>query len=138
METKPAYDIAAGTFVAAELDGRRTLCLKAERVGKEHINHFLVPLDPVGERRALKLWYIDPEEPLMPVEGVSLAFADGAENTPPDVGDAFLNAAGTLIKVIDDPRSQRMHAYVDLATGQVRARMEHSIRRLLDWQVQRI
>lgn len=138
MDTRPAYEIAAGSFVAATLDGRRVLCLKAERIGKEHINHFLVPLEPVADRLALALVYIDPEERLTPVEGVSFAFEDGPQDTAPAVGDAFLTPSGMLLKVNDDPRAQRMHAYVDLATGQVRARMERRLERLLVWRMQRL
>ena len=138
MQNRPAYEITAGSFVAATLGGRRTLCLKAERVGKEHTNHFLVPLDPVDDRRRLALVYIDPNEELMPVDGIAFAFEDGAEETAPEIGDAFLNPAGPLLKVIDDPRSQRMHCYVDLSTGMVRARMERNIHRLLGWSVSRL
>lgn len=138
METKPAYDVAAGSFVAVERDGRRLLCLKAERTGKEHINHFLVPLEPVDDRLTLALLYIDPEEKLATVEGISFAFEDGPEGVAPEVGDVFTNPSGALLKVIDDPRAQRMHAYVDVTTGQVRARMERQIHRLLRWRMQRI
>ncbi|CAA7616449.1 hypothetical protein [Magnetospirillum sp. UT-4] len=138
MQTKPAYAVAAGTFVALELDGRRSLCLKVERVGKEHINHFVVPLEPLDDRRQACLVYVDPELPLTPVEGVSFAFEDGAEETAPDVGDIFLNPFGAVMKVLDGPKSQRLHAYVDVTTGQARARMERHIRRLLEWRLQRV
>lgn len=138
METRAAYDVAAGSFVAVDFDGRRVLCLKAERVGKEHINHFLVPLEPVDDRKALALVYIDPDHKLAPVEGVSFVFDDGAEDTAPEIGDVFLNPFGALLKVLDDPHSQRLHAYVDITTGQVRTRMERHIHRLLVWRMQRI
>lgn len=138
MQTRPAFEIAAGSFVNATVDGRRTLCLKAERAGKEHTNHFLVPLDPVDDRRRLTLIYVDPNEEVAPVDGIAFAFADGPEQTAPDVGDAFLNPAGKLLKVMDDPRSQRLHCYVDLATGMVRPRMERHIQRLLAWSVSRL
>lgn len=138
MDPRPAYDVAAGSIVAVERDGRRLLCLKAERAGKEHVNHFLVPLEPVDDRSRLALVYIDPDERLAPVEGVSFAFEDGPEGVAPQVGDAFTNPSGALLKVMDDPRAQRLHAYVDLATGQIRARMERGIHRLLTWRMQRI
>lgn len=134
MDSRPAYDVAPGCFVAAELDGRRTLCLKAERIGKDHINHFLVPLD-AADRRSLALIYIDPEQPLSPVEGVSFAFEDGPTDTAPEIGDIFLNPFGAMLKVFDDAHSQRLHAYVDVTTGQVRPRMDRHIHRLLGWSV---
>ncbi|MEW5726927.1 MAG: hypothetical protein AB1918_03790, partial [Pseudomonadota bacterium] len=100
--------------------------------------HFLVPLEPVDDRRALALVYIDPHEELIPVDGVTFAFTDGPEETPPEVGDMFANPHGSMLKVIDDPRAQRLYAYVDVATGQVRPRMERHIQRLLDWSVARL
>lgn len=138
MLTRPAHEIAAGSFVKATVADRPTLCLKVERVGKEHTNHFLVPVEPVGDRRALALVYIDPNEPLAPVDGVSFVLADGPAETPPEVGDTFLNSSGVMLKVIDDPHSQRLWAYVDIASGQVRPRMERHIQRLVAWSIQRI
>lgn len=138
MQSRPAHEIAAGSFVYAILDGRRTLCLKAERIGKEHINHYLVPLDPMGDRRALALVYIDPNEELAAVDGVSFTFDDGAAATAPEVGDMFLNPFGAMLKVTDDPRAQRLFAYVEIATGQVRPRMERHVERLLEWSISRM
>lgn len=138
MDPKPAHEIPAGSFVAASVAGRRTLCLKAERVGKEYINHFLVPLDPLDDRADLALVYIDPNEELAPVEGIGFTLADGPEMVAPQVGDMFVVPAGSLLKVKDDPRSQKMFAYVDIATGAVRPRMEREIRRLLDWSLARV
>lgn len=138
MQVRPAHEISAGSFVSAMLDGRRILCLKAEREGKEHVNHFIVPLDPVDDRRALALVYVDPNDELTPMDGFCLSFENGPAETAPQVGDVFLNPAGAVMKLNDDPRSQRMHCYVDLATGQVRARMERHIERLLLWSISRL
>jgi hypothetical protein len=138
MPAKPAYDIAAGTFVSIDRDGVRTVCLKVERIGKEHTNHFLIPLEPLADRQALALFYIDPEQSLVPVDGFSLVFEDGPVRTVPEFGDAFSNRQGVMLKVRDDAKSQRFCAYVDLKTGLVRPRMEHGIQRLLHWRVQRL
>ena len=134
-DRRPAATIAAGSFVVAELEGRRVLCLKAERRGKDHVNHFLVPLAPVPDRRTLALAYTDPDAAIEPADGVSLALADAAEEGPPEIGDAFAAAGATYLKLADGPQSQRLHAYVDLSTGQVRPRMDrHAVRRLV-WSV---
>lgn len=138
MDPKPAEEIPGGSFVAAMVGDRRTLCLKAERIGKDYTNHFLVPLDPVEDRSALALVYVDPTDEFVPVDGVGFTLADGAELVPPAVGDIFVNAAGSLLKVIDDPQSQKMYAYVDVATGAVRPRMERAIQRLLVWSIARV
>lgn len=134
MQSRPAFEIAAGNFVYATVAGHRTLCLKAERLGKEHVNHFVVPLDPPAPR----LVYVDPNDEMVPVDGVGLAFHDGPQGVAPQVGDVFLNDTGTMMKLEDDPQSQRMHCYVDLGTGQVRPRMERHIQRLLNWSVSRL
>jgi hypothetical protein len=72
------------------------------------------------------------------VDGVTFDFADGARETPPEIGDMFANAQGAMLKVKDVTLSQRMFAYVDVATGQVRPRMERGIERLLTWSVSRL
>lgn len=137
MESCPAHEITAGQWVVAELDGIRTLCLKAERVGKDHVNHFLVPLDPVADRRQLRLHYLDPEHSLFPTDGYHLSFTpqDGTAIEP----GCALNVNGTLwLKLFDLPSAQRLYCYVDMASGQVRPRMERHHSRPLYWHVQTI
>lgn len=134
----PASSVAAGSFVAVVVDGRRTLCLKVDRIGKEHVNHYLVALDPLDDRRCLGLIPLDPETETFRVEGVSFRFADGEDGRIPEVGDAFACPAGVFLKVLDDPRAQRLHTYVELATGLLRPRMERSVSRTLDWSLNRL
>ena len=134
----PAHTIAPGSFVATLVDQQRVICLKAERISKDHVNHFLVQVDPVAP--VLALIYIDPDTEITPIHGLSFAFADGPESdvNAPDVGQAFVCPAGTFIKVMDDPQALRLHAYVDVATGMVRLRMERQASRVLHWSVQLI
>jgi hypothetical protein len=124
--------------VATAIDGRRTLCLKVERVGKDHVNHFLIPVDPMGDRRNLGLLYIDPNDEVTAVEGVAFAFSDAEEGVLPNVGDAFSAEAGIFIKVRDLPSAKRFHTYVDIATGLLRHRVERNIGKVLEWRVDRI
>ncbi|MGE5545537.1 MAG: hypothetical protein ACM33T_01465 [Solirubrobacterales bacterium] len=138
MQSRPAHEINAGSFVYFEVAGRRTLCLKVEREGKDHTNHFLVPLDPLDDRRTLALHYIDPEVDLVPVDGVTLDVAEGAAKVAPEVGDMFLNHVGAMLKVLDGYQSQRLYSYVDVTRGTVKPRMEHHIQHLLHWAVTRI
>lgn len=135
MDSRPAYEINAGQWVIAELDGIRTLCLKAERVGKDHVNHFLVPLEPRGDRRQLRLHYLDPEQPLHPTDGYHLSFTpqDGTDIEP----GCALSVDGTIwLKLLDLPSSQRLYCYVDMASGQIRPRMERGKCRPLQWHLQ--
>jgi hypothetical protein len=138
IDAAPAYRIAPGTLVRRPDEDSATLFLKTERIGKEHTNHFLVPLEPPPAQGTMGLTYIDPETLLVAVEGMALAFEDGPERTEPDFGDAFANRAGIMLKVRDDAKSQRLQAYVDLATGLIRPRMEHGITRLMRWRVERL
>lgn len=136
--TRPAHDIAAGTVVTASLDGAVVLCLKVERIARDYINHYLVPLDPVTDRRRLALVYIDPDHALVAVEGARVVVEDDPDGSPfPETGDAFAGPTGPVIKLLDDPRAQKLHAYVDLTSGQVRPRLERRGGRLLSWRVER-
>jgi len=104
MDTLPAWRIEAGRFVFAELDGVRTLCLKAERQGKDHVNHFLVALEPLPRRDAMGLCYLDPDQPLSPAEGFSLTFTASAGDA--QVGDVLETEAGLWLKLLDAQSSQ--------------------------------
>jgi hypothetical protein len=133
----PAHHIPAGSFVTAEIDGAEVLCLKAERVGRDYLNHYLVPLDPLAKRDALALVYIDPDQPLVPAYGAGMVLGEARTQAVPQVGDVFTGPMGTQLKVLDDPRAQKLFAYVDLASGQVRPRLERHAGQVMAWWVSR-
>lgn len=124
-------DIPCGNAVILEDDGEAVVCLKAERQGKEYVHHYLIPLDR-RRGRELRLIYIDPEDEVMDC-GLPVAIDPGeaAGSPAPEVGDAFRNAAGLFLKVIEDPKSQKMFAFIDIASGptlgQVRRRQERRL-----------
>ncbi|MBI5165642.1 MAG: hypothetical protein HY985_17285 [Magnetospirillum sp.] len=136
MTQSPAHQVAAGSFVMADLESGRTLCLKVERISREHVNHYLVPLDPLGDRRGLMLIYVDPERMVTVRRGIALVLAETAAPAQPEVGDIFVTPRGPHLKVKDDPRAEKVFAYVELATGQVRPRMERDILHLLAWSLE--
>ncbi|OJX77462.1 hypothetical protein [Magnetospirillum sp. 64-120] len=136
MDTLPAWRIEAGRFVFAELDGVRTLCLKAERQGKDHVNHFLVALEPLPRRDAMGLCYLDPDQPLSPAEGFSLTFTASAGDA--QVGDVLETEAGLWLKLLDAQSSQRLYCFVNLAQGQIKPRLDRHRHQKLDWHLQRI
>jgi len=138
MEATPAFRVAAGQFVIAELDGKQTVCLKAERTGKDHVNHFLVPLDPVTEPRELRLHYLDPEQELRPAEGFSFNVDAAPKQAAAEVGDVLSRDGALWLKVLDDPAAQRLYCYVGLACGQIRPRMERQQYITLGWHLERI
>jgi hypothetical protein len=130
----PACKIEPGRFVTAHLTGAAVLCLKVERHGRDYVNHYLIPLEPHGGRRALALVYIDPDHPLEPAPGVALEFGE-ASTAFPDIGDAFATPKGPHLKLRDEPKAQKVFAYVDLATGLIRPRMERQTQGVVAWRV---
>lgn len=127
----PAHRIPPASLVTATLEGGETLCLKVERAARDYINHYLIPL--AVERRRLALVYVDPDTPLSPAMGtLELGESSGGY---PDIGDAFVTPAGTFLKLLDEPKAQKVFAYVDLATGQIRPRMERQAAGLIAWTI---
>ena len=133
-------DIEGGALVRAWIDGQEHVCLKAFRVGKSHVSHFVIPLDPGPHPLTnLALVHKDPEDrvelagnkaklilsPPLPAGGL------------PDVGQAFINDQGTYLKVRDSDSRVRPFVYVDLATGEVRVRQEHGHLTFVQWEVER-
>jgi hypothetical protein len=129
-----SQDIPCGNAVIVEEGGGTVVCLKAEREGKEYVHHYLIPLDP---RRGpdLQLIYVDPEDEVVdcgcrveidPGEAVG-----GSDKPAPEVGDALRNADGLFLKAIEDPKSQKMFAFIDIGAGptlgQVRRRQERAL-----------
>ncbi len=117
--------------------GGETLYIKAERQGTEYIHHYLVQIDPVpGDAQALI--YIDPDDELIdcmarPTFGL---VRTGAVSVP-DVGHIFLNPKGVFLKVIEDPKSQKMFAFIDIETGDVRRRQERKVSDVhMEWRVE--
>ncbi|MGE4281015.1 MAG: hypothetical protein AB7G62_15610 [Magnetospirillum sp.] len=136
MDTLPAWQVPAGRFVFAELDGIRTLCLKAERQGKDHVNHFLVALEPLAQRDTMGLTYLDPEQGLFPADGFSLSFSPASGEA--QVGDVLETEAGLWLKLRDAASSQRLYCFVNLAEGRIKPRLERHRHQKMEWMLQRI
>ncbi len=135
FEPTAAASIANGHGVF-RLGGDGTLYVKAERQGTEYIHHYLVQVDPVPGP-GVALIYVDPDDLLIdcnarPAFGLD-AIGEGVE---PDVGDIFVNPKGVFLKVIEDPKSQKMFAFIDIATGDVRRRQDRKISGVhVDWRI---
>jgi hypothetical protein len=113
--------------VVVRTDDDVVVCMKAEREGADYVHHYLVPVDPEFSEEA-RLIYVDPDDELVHWDGrIHIALADDGQAAAPDVGHVFTNAAGTFLKVIDDPKSQKMFAFVDIATGEIRRRQERGV-----------
>ncbi len=138
LSKKKAYQIPSGTTVLHVMDGGVIIGLKAEREGKEYIHHYVVPLDP-HPADDMRLVYVDPEDELIECGGPAVfALADGAKpDGRAEVGHIFRNGQGTFLKVIEDPKSQKMFAFVDIRTGEIRRRQERGVNEVfMDWRIE--
>ncbi len=132
----PAHRVSPGSFVTASLGGIPTLCLKVERHGRDFINHYLIALDPLADRRGMGLVYLDPDQELAVVEGAALVLGELAAAFP-DVGDVFSTPKGAYLKLRDEPKAQKVFAHVELATGLIRPRMDRQTQGVMSWTITR-
>lgn len=124
LEKKQALDIRCGNAVIVETETGAVVCMKAEREGKEYIHHYAVPLHPVTQETAA-LIYLDPDQEIVDcVTQLTFTLSDADAQAAPDVGAVFRNFQGTFMKIREDPKSQRMFAYLNLETGQIKRRQE--------------
>ncbi len=140
-------NIPGGTIVVTELEGVEVRCLKAQRIGRDYVHYYLVPLDPPpDDLRSLRLIYADPEAVLTVVRdaAIEIAPADPAATgeisavgtrNGVEVGDVFANESGHFLKVFDTAKTERYHAYVELASGLIRARQERTIIGVFRWRL---
>lgn len=127
-------NVPGGSVVVAELDGAEVTCLKAQRLGRDYVHYYLVPLDLApDDRRSLKLIYMDPDAVVTVTDGgIEIAPVAAAAA---GVGDIFANGAGHYLKVFDTAKTERYHAYVDLSTGEVRLRQERNVAAVYTWRL---
>ena len=138
--TRMAFEIPCGH--AVERPGDDTgdaIFIKAERQGTEYIHHYLIQISPVPTE-ALALIYVDPEEELIYRGGQPLfELSTGEDRGDPDIGHIFKNHQGTYLKVIEDPKSQKMFAFVDITSGDVKRRQERKVTTVYSsWQMSEI
>ena len=127
---RQAHEIGCGAVVIQSREDGHAVCLKLDRIGKEYVHHYLIVLDPKPESD-LELVYVDPEDKLFDCFA-TLEFEPGEAHDPasiePQPGHAFENKDGHFIKVLDDPKTQKLFGFVDPATGLVRIRQERKLK----------
>ena len=124
---RPASEIGCGAIVIRSTQDGHTVCLKLDRIGKEYIHHYVIELDPRSDDD-MKLVYVDPDDNLFDCFAtLDLELGEPTEGAP-EVGHAFENKDGHFIKVMDDPKSQKMFGFVEPATGLVRLRQERKLK----------
>lgn len=127
---RQAYEIGGGAVVIRSTEDGHAVCLKLDRIGKEYIHHYLIVLDPKPEGE-LELVYVDPEEKLFDCFATidfDMGEAQDAEAGAPEPGHAFENKDGHYIKVLDDPKTQKMFGFIEASSGLVRVRQERKVK----------
>ncbi len=143
LKRRKAFEVRRGNAVifTGGGGGEAMVCLKTERQGKDYIHHYLVVMDPTPAD-GFGMIYIDPEEELTDcsatftyamTEGVARGYT---RSERADVGDLLRNAGGLFLKVADDPKSQKMFAFIDIHSGAVMSRQERGVVAVFqDWRV---
>lgn len=131
---RQAHEIGCGAVVIRSTEDGHAVCMKLDRIGKEYIHHYVIVLDPKPEGE-MELIYVDPEERLFDCFATLDLKLGEARDIAPEVGHAFENKDGHFIKVLDDPKSQKMFGFVEPATGLVRLRQERKLKSVHpDWE----
>jgi hypothetical protein len=141
LKRRKAFEVPRGNAVIFTGGGEAMVCLKTERQGKDYIHHYLVVMDPVPAA-GFGMIYIDPEYELTDC-GATFTYAMNEGVARGDtrseraaVGDLLRNAGGLFLKVTDDPKSQKMFAFIDIHSGAVMSRQERGISAVFqDWRV---
>jgi hypothetical protein len=113
--------------------------MKVERKGADYIHHYLVQMSPL-KSISLAIIYIDPEVTLID-KGVIPTFEllSSEAHQKPQIGHIFESHNGTFLKVAEDPKSLKMYAFINIASGEVKRRQERNINTVYDtWQITKI
>jgi len=132
-----AYEIPRGHAVRRPGEANPdTVFIKAERQGTEYIHHYLIQIKP-SQAKGLALIYVDPEETLVDCGAApSFTCSNGETRDNPDIGEIFENTKGTYLKVIEDPKSQKMFAFIDITSGEIKRRQERHVKTVYRaWEV---
>lgn len=135
--SRMAYEVPRGNAVQwPRADNPQTVFLKAERKGTEYIHHYLIKVSPM-QAEGLALIYVDPEEILIDTGCAPTFDYSSGENRPdPDIGHIFKNNKGLYLKVIEDPKSQKMFAFIDITSGEVKRRQERLVETVYrSWEI---
>lgn len=133
MMTARAEIVTNGHLVVYKLDNREVVGLKGVRHGKDHVNHYFVPLESVANE-PLTVVYLDYSAELRDCHDYfSLELELLEVNTVIEVGAILSNATGTYLKAREPTKGVMSFVYVDLDSGELRRRQERQINALYRW-----
>jgi hypothetical protein len=112
------------------------LYMKVERKGTDYIHHYLVQISPL-KSIILAMIYIDPEVTLIDRGFIpTFELLSSEAHQKPQIGHIFESDRGTFLKVIEDPKSLKMYAFINITSGEVKRRQERNINKVFEtWQI---
>ncbi|MBF0561117.1 MAG: hypothetical protein HQL37_03665 [Alphaproteobacteria bacterium] len=135
MAGTSAVDIEGGRLVYAGIGGSPVLCLKAIRQGKDFVNHYVVPLDPLPAGPQ-SLVYLDYETLLEDChDRFAFVMGEAKDRSIPEVGDIMVAPHGTFLKLQEYNRGAFMLAYLDIAGGDLHRHKERNVEGVFGWRV---
>ena len=124
-----AESVSDGHFVLY----RKMIGLKAVRHGKDHVNHYFLPLELSPEKQ-MTVTYLDFTEKVQDChESFSLNLEPLTIYTPVAVGDVLVNMTGTYIKACEKTKGIISFVYINLKSGELRRRQERQISAVYRW-----
>ena len=128
MTTVTAETVQSGHIVMY----RKTIGLKAIRHGKDHVNHYFLPLESVDQHTNIS--YIDCTEKVLDChDKFSLNLYPLAIETPIAVGHVLVNMTGTYMKAYEKTKGILSFVYINLVSGELRRRQEREISAVYYW-----
>ncbi|VBB69595.1 hypothetical protein RIEGSTA812A_PEG_1068 [invertebrate metagenome] len=126
-----AETVPSGHLVLYRIRDRDVVGLKAVRHGKDHVNHYFVPLELISP---ITVAYLDDTAPLHDCnDHFSLKLDQLVIEPPIAVGTILANATGTYIKACEATKGIISFVYVNLDSGELRRRQERQISAIYRW-----
>ncbi|KAF0113691.1 MAG: hypothetical protein FD149_2074 [Rhodospirillaceae bacterium] len=133
-----AKTVAGGRLIVYRIKNRDVVGLKAIRHGKDHINHYFVPLEPLSDD-PLTVLYMDYAAEVRDCHDTfNLELIPLAADAPVDVGAILSNETGTYLKAREPTKGIMSFVYVNLNDGEMRRRQERQIGAVYRWSLARI
>jgi hypothetical protein len=135
-----AHETPCGHAVSRPSDTEpENLYMKVEREGAEYVHHYLIQISP-RKSNGLAMIYIDPEETLIDKGSIpTFKLLSSEAHQKPQVGQVFESDNGTFLKVMEDPKSLKMYAFINISSGEVKRRQERNINRVYGtWKITKI
>ncbi len=124
-----AETVTGGHFVLY----RDMIGLKAVRHGKDHVNHYFVPLE-LPANQPMTVSYLDCKAKVQDCHNnFDINLEPLAMSTSIDVGNILVNITGTYIKAYERSKGIISLVYIDLTNGELRRRQERQISAVYRW-----